>query len=167
MIVNIVRIRCIITCKTNASIKLNKQMHMYGTCSRFDTEAMDVKGQYKTGVWYHIAAVLGASNAEGKIGQVIMQGSSYGFDYADWGWCLDDNSDFIEAIQLPGGVMISPIQITPRPIAVKPLQEKYYTQVRVFSLRPSAMCRLRCLMPDRSSRCARKTTCAFSVGLQC
>jgi len=116
------------------SNQMDTLMAMYGTCSTTDSEAMDVKGQYKTGVWYRMAAVLGAKNADGKVGQVIMQGSAYGFDFADWGWCLGDDSDFIEAIQLPGGVLMSPIHITPRPLAVKPLQEKYYTQKNDASL---------------------------------
>ena len=30
----------------------------------------------------------------------IMQGSIPGFDFADWDWCMDDQTDFIEAIQV-------------------------------------------------------------------
>jgi len=31
-----------------------------------------------------------------------MQGANAGFDFADWSWCLGNDVDFIQAIQLPG-----------------------------------------------------------------
>lgn len=108
-------------------------MHMYGTCASWQSEAMDVPGKYETGVWYHTAAVLGAKNEDGKIGQIIMQGSRFGFDFADWGWCMNDENDFIEAIQLPGGVLFSPIIVTPRALPVKQLQQNYYAKKQSFS----------------------------------
>lgn len=66
---------------------LDTQLKMYGTCSTGDTEEINIVGKYETGVWYHVAAILGGKNADGKVGQIVMQGSSSAFDFADWGWC--------------------------------------------------------------------------------
>ena len=56
----------------------------------------------------------------------VFHGSTGGFDFADWDWCLDDTMDFIEGIHLPGGVLMSPIEITTAPLSVKELQLRYY-----------------------------------------
>jgi len=114
---------------------LDTQLLMYGTCTSGDTEGIEVPGRYKTGVWYHTAAILGAKNDQGKVGQIIMQGANYAFDFADWGWCQGADHDFIEAMQLPGGVLMSPIEVTPAPIPVKSLQRSYYAQRATYPLR--------------------------------
>ena len=109
---------------------------MYGTCTRGDVEDIALPGiKHKAGEWYSTAVILGAKNEEGRVGQIIMQGSNKAFDFANWGWCLGEDHDFIEAIQLPGGVLMSPIHVTPQPIPVKTLQKRYYTQHSSYLVR--------------------------------
>jgi hypothetical protein len=56
----------------------------------------------------------------------VMAGSASNFDFAPWDWCLTDADDFIQAIQVPGGVLLSPIEITAAPLVDKTLQERFY-----------------------------------------
>lgn len=55
-----------------------------------------------------------------------MAGSASNFDFAPWDWCLTEADDFIQAIQVPGGVLLSPIEITAAPLVDKTLQERFY-----------------------------------------
>ena len=107
---------------------METHLHMYGTCTPGDFEEIFIPGKHEAGVWYSTSVIFGAKTDEGKRGLIIMHGSSSAFDFADWDWCLNDDDDFIEAIQLPGGVLMSPIQITPAPTPVKALQNRYYAQ---------------------------------------
>ena len=81
------------------------------------------------GKWFKISMVYGAKNQYGKSGIQVMEGTQFAFQYMQdidmHAWC-DSTDDFIEAIQLPGGVLMSPIQLTLRPVFIKTLQERYY-----------------------------------------
>jgi hypothetical protein len=91
----------------------------------------------KAGRWIKLAFVFGAKNKYGKRGIKIVQGSQNAFQYMDeLSWCETDD-DFVQAIQLPGGVFMSPIEITPKPIYMKELQERYYHQADLFKVRPA------------------------------
>ena len=47
-------------------------------------------------------------------------------DPTGWDWCLGESDVMIEGIQVPGGVLLSPIEITAAPLPIKVLQERYY-----------------------------------------
>ena len=67
--------------------------------------------------------LLGAARA-GMRGMKVMAGSASNFDFSDWDWCLTEADDFVQAIQVPGGVLVSPIEITAAPLPDKALQGK-------------------------------------------
>jgi hypothetical protein len=56
-------------------------------------------------------------------------------DFADWDWCLSDTEDFIQGMSLPGGILISPIEITAAPLPAKAMQQRYYENVPKFQIR--------------------------------
>ena len=88
-----------------------------------------------TGVWFKMALVYGSTDQNGRRGILVMHGSQYAFQFLDeiaWG---DSPDDFIQAIQLPGGVLMSPIHVTLKPLSVKSLQERYYHQKPAVLLR--------------------------------
>ena len=90
------------------------------------------------GKWFKISMVYGAKNQYGKSGIKVMEGTQFAFQYMNGidvnAWC-DSADDFIQAIQLPGGVLISPIQLTLRPLPIKILQEHYYHTKRGIQVR--------------------------------
>jgi hypothetical protein len=111
------------------------QITMYSTCGREQVEDVEVYGTPQSvlehGVWYRTAFVLGAISTDGKRGLRVFHGSSAGsFDLAAWSdtWCFDDADDFIQGLQLPGGVLMSPIEITPSPLYAMEIQSKFYEQ---------------------------------------
>ena len=88
-----------------------------------------------TGVWFKMALVYGSTDQNGRRGILVMHGSQYASEFLDeiaWG---DSPDDFIQAIQLPGGVLMSPIHVTLKPLSVKLLQERYYHQKPAVLLR--------------------------------
>jgi hypothetical protein len=89
----------------------------------------------KDGVWFKITMVYGATNEDGKRGIRILQGSQAAFQFMDeLEWCETDD-DLIEALQLPGGVLLSPIEITPMPLGTKEIQERFYRQKPMMDVR--------------------------------
>jgi hypothetical protein len=63
------------------------------------------------------------------------QGSQHGFMFMEnIDWCVVDD-DFIQAIQLPGGILISPIVVTMKPLGLKILQERFYNEKPALSVR--------------------------------
>ena len=108
------------------------EFQAYGTCSKDDVGRVSVNfprsEPLKPDMWFKISMVFGAKNQYGKKGIQIMEGSQVAFQVLqDLHWC-ESNDDFIQAIQLPGGVIISPIQLTLEPLYIKELQERYYHQ---------------------------------------
>jgi len=111
-------------------------VRLYGSCSDAETENMGPgPGTIENGVWYHAAVSLGVTNDDGKKGMLVFSGSSGTFDFADWDWCRDETMDFIQGIQLPGGVIMSPIEITSSPLPVKEIQKRFYEEYPNFQLR--------------------------------
>lgn len=56
----------------------------------------------------------------------IYSGSSTGTDFADWDWCYAPETELIEGMQLPGGIYMSPIEVTTAPLNVKEAQKRFY-----------------------------------------
>jgi hypothetical protein len=77
--------------------------------------------------WVKITMVYGATNEYGARGIRIMQGAQSAFQYCELSWCETDD-DFIQAIQLPGGVIMSPVEVTLAPLPLKVLQDRFYHQ---------------------------------------
>jgi hypothetical protein len=108
------------------------EFQAYGTCSKDNVAKVSVnfpkEEPLTPDTWFKISMVFGAKNKYGKKGISIMENSQMAFQVMqDLQWCESDD-DFIQAIQLPGGVLISPIQLTLKPLYLKELQERYYHQ---------------------------------------
>jgi hypothetical protein len=85
--------------------------------------------------WVKITMVYGATNENGKRGIRIMQGAESAFQYmSELEWCESDD-EFIQAIQAPGGILMSPVEITLAPLPIKVLQERYYHQKPLMDVR--------------------------------
>jgi len=99
----------------------------YGSCSDNEYENMNVGiSQFENGRWYKTTITFGGFNVEGKRGVWVFHGSKGGFDFADWQWCRDDGMDFIQGMQLPVGILISPIEVTAAARRRKDIQESHY-----------------------------------------
>ena len=55
--------------------------------------------------------------------------------WQDWDWCLDASHDMIQGITVPGGVVMSPVEVLPAPSSIKQLQEHYYEARGSFRIR--------------------------------
>ena len=66
---------------------------------------------------------------------MLMLGTQSRYDTASMKWCLDASADFIQGIQLPGNVIISPIEVTSSPLTERDLQSRFYSAKPKFSLR--------------------------------
>ena len=85
--------------------------------------------------WVKITMVYGATNTYGKKGIRIMQGAQSAFEYMnELSWC-ETNDDFIQAIQLPGGIIMSPVEVTLSPLPLKVLQDRFYHQKEKMGVR--------------------------------
>ena len=85
--------------------------------------------------WVKITMVYGATNTYGKKGIRIMQGAQSAFEYMnELSWCETDD-DFIQAIQLPGGIIMSPVEVTLSPLPLKVLQDRFYHQKEKMDVR--------------------------------
>ena len=107
---------------------------MFGSCSAAEGENMDLgKGHYENGKWYHTTISLGGVNSDGKRGMWVFDGSTGAFDFADWGWCRDESMDFIQGMQLPGGILMSPIEVTAAALSPKVIQDSHHDRGIVSS----------------------------------
>ena len=65
----------------------------------------------------------------------VITNSNAALDFASWDHCLDDTEDLIQGMLLPGGILISPIEITAAPLPAKVMQQRYYANVPNFRVR--------------------------------
>jgi hypothetical protein len=85
--------------------------------------------------WVKITMVYGATNENGKRGIRIMQGAESAFQYmSELEWCESDD-EFIQAIQAPGGIIMSPVEVTLSPLPLKVLQDRFYHQKEKMDVR--------------------------------
>lgn len=130
------RVLATITLRTNFD---DLEFQAFGNCLPYHMARIAVSfpqaSPLKPDSWIKITMVYGASNDDGKLGIRIFQGSQTAFEFLDeLDWC-ETEDDFLQALQLPGGVLISPIQITPKALCVKEVQERFYQQKPGMDLR--------------------------------
>ena len=114
------------------------EARFFGSCGANDIEDAEIassKGLYTVGEWQHFAAVFGGRDAAGKRNVMMMLGLKASFDLASFEWCQDTDKDFIQAIQMPGNIMVSPMIIESQALTVTALQARYYTAIPKFRLR--------------------------------
>jgi len=71
--------------------------------------------------------------------------------------------DFIQGMQLPGGILISPIEVTSSPLSVKEMQQRYYSNQVSVRLRRGAVMDDKTRMTDTIPY--ERNTYAFPVSL--
>ena len=149
-----------------AEVVLNddRRVHliMYGSCDVSHVEDVEIDGgspgHYENGKWYHTVITYGGVNEAGKRGIWSFDGSTGGFDFADFGWCRDKSMDFIQGMQLPGGVLMPPLEVTGAAIDPRKIQKNYYDKGIA-----SSSCRIISKETIKSSRTrARVHTCTHA-----
>jgi hypothetical protein len=114
------------------------EARFFGSCVENEVQEVEISashGLYRTGKWNHLAAVFGAVDTAGKRSVMLMFGVKSRFERADFKWCLDANKDFIQGIQAPGNIIMSPIQVVSKPLAVAQIQKRFYEAIPKFRLR--------------------------------
>ncbi len=130
------RVLATITLRSNFD---DLEFQAFGNCRAYHQARIAISfpkaAPLKPGAWFKITMVYGAKNEDGKRGIRILQGSQAAFQFMDeLEWCETDD-DFIQALQLPGGVLLSPIEITPMPLRTKEIQERFYWQKPMMDVR--------------------------------
>ena len=118
-------------------------VEMYGACAKSEIENVNElppSGKFENGVWYRAALQLGTRfpaghSGAGTLGMSVSSNSKTSMDFADWDWCLDDTKDFIQGMLLPGGILMSSIEVTATPIPAKEMQQRFYEQFPNFRVR--------------------------------
>jgi hypothetical protein len=82
----------------------------YGNCKTANVATISVDfpkaDPLVAGVWNKVSMIYGATNEHDKRGIRIMRGSQCAFQFMDEiDWC-ESSDDFLQAIQLPGGIMM-------------------------------------------------------------
>jgi hypothetical protein len=82
----------------------------YGNCKTANVATISVDfpkaDPLVAGVWNKVSMIYGAANEHDKRGIRIMRGSQCAFQFMDEiDWC-ESTDDFLQAIQLPGGIMM-------------------------------------------------------------
>ena len=69
-------------------------------------------------------------------------------------WCsyMPEPQEFVEGFTVPGGLLISPIQVTGKPLTVKELQREFYREKPVYRRRRGPAV----LDEDRTANCFSK-----------
>jgi len=88
----------------------------YGNCEKSHKATISVDfpnaDPLTAGKWNKISLIYGALNEYDKKGIRVIRGSQCGFQFMDGiDWC-ESTDDFLQAIQLPGGVMMSVILLS-------------------------------------------------------
>jgi hypothetical protein len=115
-------------------------IQVWGACSISDVENICTCSQsnFEHGVWYRAALQVGTrypADQGGSRSMTVFTNTRPAMDFAGWDHCLDDTQDFIQGMILPGGILISPIEITAAPLPAKVMQQRYYESVSNFRVR--------------------------------
>jgi hypothetical protein len=109
---------------------INYWMEAYSTCSpTFENFANIDGGQnFEVGLWYHVSIVFGAPDPTGTNTKyvMLMAGATPASIASSMCAYMPATEDLIQAITVPGGLLLTPIELTSRPMSVKELQSYYY-----------------------------------------
>ena len=120
-----------------AAITLRKdfddlEFQAFGNCYKHNQASAAIKfpkaDPLTADKWIKISMIYGARNGVGRQGIRIMLGAQDTFEFmSDVRWCETDD-ELIQAIQAPGGIIMSPVEITLSPLPLKVLQARFYEQ---------------------------------------
>ena len=127
-----------------AAITLRKnfddlEFQAFGNCFKHNQASVAIKfpkaDPLTADKWIKISMIYGAKNGFGRQGIRIMLGAQDAFEFmSSVSWCETDD-EFIQAIQVPGGIMMSPIEITLSPLPLKVLQARFYQEMEKMHVR--------------------------------
>jgi hypothetical protein len=127
-----------------AAITLRKnfddlEFQAFGNCFKHNQASVAIKftkaDPLTADKWIKISMIYGAKNGFGKQGIRIMLGAQDAFEFmGSVSWCETDD-EFIQAIQAPGGIIMSPVEITLSPLPLKVLQARFYQQMEKMHVR--------------------------------
>ncbi len=120
---------------------INYWIEAYDTCNDALENLNNIDGgeKFEVGSWYFVAVVVGSPRESGNGRSLfVMSGSQPGTQLTmKTNWCshMPEGEEFIQAMTVPGGMVMSPIEVTGRPMSVKELQNSYYSSKPLHRLR--------------------------------
>jgi hypothetical protein len=137
--------------------KINYWLEAYDTCNLSLENLNNIDGgeTFEVGNWYFVAVVVGSPITSGGRSLFVMSGSQPGTMVTmKKSWCsyMPEPQEFVQGFTVPGGLLMSPIQVTGRPLTVKELQREFYREKPLYRLRRGPAV----LDEDRSANCFSK-----------
>jgi hypothetical protein len=137
--------------------KINYWLEAYDTCNLSLENLNNIDGgeKFEVGNWYFVAVVVGSPITTGGRTLFVMSGSQPGTMVTmKKNWCshMPEPQEFVQGFTVPGGLLMSPIQVTGRPLTVKELQREFYREKPLYRLRRGPAV----LDEDRSANCFSK-----------
>jgi len=107
--------------------KINYWLEAYDTCNLSLENLNNIDGgeTFAVGNWYFVAVVVGSPLSTGGRSLFVMSGSQPGTKVTmKKNWCsyMPEPQEFLQGFTVPGGLLMSPIQVTGKPLTVKELQ---------------------------------------------
>ncbi len=96
--------------------------------------------KFEIGTWYSVAVIFGAPDPAGENLKYLMlvAGANPAVIATTITGYMPDTEDFIQAITVPGGMMLTPIEITSKPMSISELQEYFYASESTMKNRRGA-----------------------------
>ena len=120
--------------------KINYWIEVYDTCnlSLENLNNIDGREKFEPENWYFVAVVVGSQDRSGRRSLFVMSGSQPGtMINMKSNWCshMPEPQEFLQGFTVPGGLLMSPIEMTGRPMTVKELQTGFYKQKPLYRRR--------------------------------
>jgi hypothetical protein len=120
--------------------KINYWIEVYDTCNLSLENLNNIDGgeKFEPGNWYFVAVVAGSPDRSGRRSLFVMSGSQPGTMITlKSNWCsyMPEPEEFLQGFTVPGGLLMSPIEVTGRPMTVKELQTRFYKQKPLYRRR--------------------------------
>ena len=108
-------------------MRVRGRLEAYDTCNLSLENLNNIDGgeTFAVGNWYYVAVVVGSPLATGGRSLFVMSGSQPGTRVTmKTNWCsyMPEPQEFLQGFTVPGGLLMSPIQVTGKPLTVKELQ---------------------------------------------
>ena len=119
---------------------INYWIEAYDTCNDALENLNNIDGgeKFEVGSWYFVAVVVGSPKESGGRSLFVMSGSQPGTQLTmKTNWCshMPEGEEFIQALTVPGGMVMSPIEVTGAAMSVKELQNSYYSSKPLYRVR--------------------------------
>ena len=101
--------------------KISYWIEVYDTCNLSLENLNNIDGaeSFEAGKWYFVAVVVGSPDRSGGRLLLVMSGSQPGtMTTMNRRWCshMPEPQEFLQGFTVPGGIVMSPIEVTGRPL---------------------------------------------------